>query len=280
MKLMVEKNTRGINLSPNSPQSQSKTFNSNSHKIKIKAILITQPKPETDKNPYFDLARKHNVVVEFKPFIHLEGITAKEFRKQKINPIDYNALIFTSRSAVDQYFKLCDELRVKMSPDAKYYCMTESIALYLQKYILFRKRKVFFGDGTFQGLTEIIEKHRDGEKFLIPCSDIHKADISDFLRKKKYEFAEGIIFKTVPVELIEQEIRKYDLIVFFTPSGVTALKQNFPDFQQKALRLGAFGPLTTQAVLNAGLQLNIQAPAPAAPSMTMALDNYLSGNIH
>jgi uroporphyrinogen-III synthase len=278
MKLMVGKNTREINTSAD--LSQAKPLNNNSHKIKIKAILITQPKPETDKNPYFDLARKHNVLVEFKPFIHLEGISAKEFRKQKINPADYNALIFTSRSAVDQFFKLCDELRVKMSPDAKYYCMTESIALYLQKYILFRKRKVFFGDGTFQGLTEIIEKHRDGEKFLIPCSDIHKADISDFLRKKKYEFAEGVIFKTVPVELTEQEIRKYDLIVFFTPSGVTALKQNFPDFQQKTLRLGAFGPLTTQAVINAGLELNIQAPAPAAPSMTMALDNYLSGNGH
>ncbi|MBA2406385.1 MAG: uroporphyrinogen-III synthase [Chitinophagales bacterium] len=275
---MVGKNTREINTSAD--LSQAKPLNNNSHKIKIKAILITQPKPETDKNPYFDLARKHNVLVEFKPFIHLEGISAKEFRKQKINPADYNALIFTSRSAVDQFFKLCDELRVKMSPDAKYYCMTESIALYLQKYILFRKRKVFFGDGTFQGLTEIIEKHRDGEKFLIPCSDIHKADISDFLRKKKYEFAEGVIFKTVPVELTEQEIRKYDLIVFFTPSGVTALKQNFPDFQQKTLRLGAFGPLTTQAVINAGLELNIQAPAPAAPSMTMALDNYLSGNGH
>ena len=162
MKLMVEKNTRQVKTTSESRQAQSKTNNGNSDKLAIKTILITQPKPENDKNPYFDLARKHSITVDFKPFIHLEGITAKEFRKQKINPAEFNALIFTSRSAVDQFFKLCDELRVKMSADAKYYCMTEAIALYLQKYILFRKRKVFFGDGTFQGLTEIIEKHRDG----------------------------------------------------------------------------------------------------------------------
>src|SRR4030095_10992827 len=222
-------------------------LNGAAEKMRIRSILITQPRPENDRNPYFDLARKHGISIDFKPFIHLEGISAKEFRKQKVNPSEFNALIFTSRSAVDQFFKLCDELRVKMSPDAKYYCMTEAIALYLQKYILFRKRKVFFGDGTFQGLTEIIEKHRDGEKFLIPCSDTHKSDISDYLRKKKYEFAEAVIFKTVSVELSEKELRKYDMIVFFTPAGVGALKQNFPDFQQKNIKIGAFGPLTSPA---------------------------------
>lgn len=276
MKLMVEKKPGHVKIHADSKHQQAKPVNGNSAKLKIKTILITQPKPETDKNPYFDLARKHNMIVEFKPFIHLEGVGAKEFRKQKINPADYNAFIFTSRGAVDQFFKLCDELRVKISPDAKYYCMTESIALYLQKYILFRKRKVFFGDGTFQGLTEIIEKHRDGEKFLIPYSDNHKSDISDYLRKKKYDFAEAVIFKTVPVELTEKEIRKYDMIVFFTPTGVIALKQNFPDFQQKNLKIGAFGPVTSQAVIDAGLHLDLQAPAPASPSMTMAIDNYLS----
>ena len=148
----------------------------------------------------------------------------------------------------------------------------------LQKYILFRKRKVFFGDGTFQGLTEIIEKHRDGEKFLIPCSDTHKSDTSDYLRKKKYEFAEAIIFKTVAVDLTEEEIRKYDLVVFFTPTGVHALKQNFPNFRQESIRIGAFGPVTSQAVIDAGLNLDIQAPAPQSPSMTMAIDNYLNRN--
>jgi uroporphyrinogen-III synthase len=280
MKSMVEKNMRQHKGEEASMSQQTRSVNGTGSKAKVKSILITQPKPENDKNPYFELAKKHNIIIDFKPFIHLEGITAKEFRKQKVNPAEFNSLIFTSRSSVDQYFKLCDELRVKMSPDAKYYCMTEAIALYLQKYILFRKRKVFFGDGTFQGLTEIIEKHRDGEKFLIPCSDYHKSDISDYLRKKKYEFSEAVIFKTVSVELAEKEIRKYDMIVFFTPAGVTALKHNFPDFQQKNLKIGAFGPITTQAIIDAGLFLEVQAPAPAAPSMTMAIDIYLSANGH
>lgn len=276
MKLMVEKNTRQVKTAADSNTTPSKPINGNSAKSGIKSILITQPKPENDKNPYFELARKHNISVDFKPFIHLEGVTAKEFRKQKINPADFSALIFTSRSAVDQFFKLCDDLRVRMSPDAKYYCMTEAIALYLQKYILFRKRKVFFGDGTFQGLTEIIEKHRDGEKFLMPCSDNHKSDTSDYLRKKKYEFAEAVIFKTVSVELTEAELRRYDMVVFFTPTGVNALKQNFPDFKQKSLKIGAFGPVTAQAVMDAGLHIDLVAPAPQAPSMTMAIDNYLN----
>lgn len=273
---MVDKNTRQVKTAADSSTTPSKPINGNSAKSGIKSILITQPKPENDKNPYFELARKHNISVDFKPFIHLEGVTAKEFRKQKINPADFSALIFTSRSAVDQFFKLCDDLRVRMSPDAKYYCMTEAIALYLQKYILFRKRKVFFGDGTFQGLTEIIEKHRDGEKFLMPCSDNHKSDTSDYLRKKKYEFAEAVIFKTVSVELTETELRRYDMVVFFTPTGVNALKQNFPDFKQKSLKIGAFGPVTAQAVMDAGLHIDLLAPAPQAPSMTMAIDNYLN----
>ena len=276
MKLMVDKNTRQVKTAADSSTTPSKPINGNSAKSGIKSILITQPKPENDKNPYFELARKHNISVDFKPFIHLEGVTAKEFRKQKINPADFSALIFTSRSAVDQFFKLCDDLRVRMSPDAKYYCMTEAIALYLQKYILFRKRKVFFGDGTFQGLTEIIEKHRDGEKFLMPCSDNHKSDTSDYLRKKKYEFEEAVIFKTVSVELTETELRRYDMVVFFTPTGVNALKQNFPDFKQKSLKIGAFGPVTAQAVMDAGLHIDLLAPAPQAPSMTMAIDNYLN----
>ncbi|HUM47023.1 MAG TPA: uroporphyrinogen-III synthase [Chitinophagales bacterium] len=279
MKLMVEKNTRQVKISAEPSANSSKPINGNGAKPNIKSILITQPKPENDKNPYFELAKKHNISVEFKPFIHLEGVSAKEFRKQKINPAEYSALIFTSRSAVDQFFKLCDVLRVRMSPDAKYYCMTEAIALYLQKYILFRKRKVFFGDGTFQGLTEIIEKHRDGEKFLMPCSDNHKSDTSDYLRKKKYEFAEAVIFKTVSVELTEEEIRKYDMVVFFTPTGVNALMYNFPEFEQKSIKIGAFGPFTSQAVIDAGLHLDLQAPAPQSPSMTMAIDNYLSGII-
>jgi len=261
-------------------QQASKTMNGSSNLSAIKAILITQAKPENDKNPYSDLARKFGLTIEFKPFIHLEPLTAKEFRRWKINPAEYTAVIFTSRGAVDQFFKLCDELRAKISPDLKYYCMSEAIALYLQKYILYRKRKVFHGDGTFPGIIEVIEKHYDGDKFLIPCSDNHKADFSDYFKKKKYEFAEAVIFKTVPVELSERELRKFDMVVFFTPAGVAALQQNFPGFKQKGILIGAFGPLTSQAVVNAGMKLDVQAPAPGTPSMTMAIENYLQKNGH
>ncbi|MFI5135478.1 MAG: uroporphyrinogen-III synthase [Chitinophagales bacterium] len=244
----------------------------------VKSILITQPKPENDKNPYTDLARKFGLTIEFKPFIHLEPLSPREFRKWKINPADYTAVIFTSRGAVDQFFKLCDELRVKISADLKYYCMSEAIALYLQKYILYRKRKVFHGDGTFQGITEVIEKHYDGEKFLIPCSDNHKSDFSDYFRKMKYIYAEAVIFKTVAATIAEKELRKFDMVVFFTPAGVNALRQNFPSFRQRGMKIGAFGPLTSQAVIDAGLKLDVQAPAPGTPSMTMAIENYLQNN--
>jgi uroporphyrinogen-III synthase len=278
MKLTATKVSQRVNTKALLNSSNTKSINGSSHKLQIKSILIAQPKPENDKNPYTDLARKHKLTIDFKPFIHLEGVLPREFRKMKINPIDYAAVVFTSRSAVDQYFKLIDELRAKISPEGKYYCMTEAIALYLQKYILYRKRKVFFGDGTLQGMIEIIEKHRDREKFLIPCSDTHKSEIAEYLRKKKYENAEAVIFKTVAVELRQEEIYKYDMIVFFSPGGVQSLLQNFSDFKQKNLKIGAFGPLTAQAVFSAGLRLDVQAPAPGAPSMTMAIDNYLSGN--
>lgn len=250
-------------------------MNGSPNRTPVKSILITQPKPENDRNPYADLARKFGLNIEFKPFIHLEPLSAKDFRKWRINPADFTAVVFTSRSAVDQFFKLCDELRVKVSADMKYYCMGEAIALYLQKYILYRKRKVFHGDGTFAGLTEIIEKHYDGEKFLVPCSDNHKADLSDYFTRKSYAFAEAVIFKTVPVQISEKELRRFDLVVFFTPAGVQAMKQNFPDFRQRSLQFGAFGAQTTQAAVEAGLKLSIQAPAPGTPSMTMAIESFL-----
>ena len=273
MKVTAEKAPRQVNPSVKTPPA--KPMNG-SDKLKIQHILITQAKPENDKNPYADLARKHGIQIEFKPFIHLEPVPAKDFRKLKINPENYTSVIFTSRNAVDQYFKLCDELRAKISPDGKYCCMTEAIALYLQKYILYRKRKVFFGDGTFQGLFDVIEKHRDEDKYLITCSDNHKSDIADYLRRKKYEFAEAVIFKTVPVILSEKELRNFNLIVFFTPGGVQALRQNFPLFKQRGIKFGAFGPLTSQAAIDAGFQVEVLAPAPGIPSMTMALDQYLS----
>jgi uroporphyrinogen-III synthase len=276
MKLAVTKVSPQLNTKALLTNQVAQSLNGSLKKIPVNSILIAQPKPESDKNPYTDLARKHRLVIDFKPFVHLEGVSAKEFRKLKINPADYAAVVFTSRSAVDQYFKLIDDLRAKISPDGKYYCMTEAIALYLQKYILYRKRKVFFSDGTLKGMIEIIEKHRTGEKFLIPVSDTHKSDIAEYLKKKRYEYADAVIFKTVAAELSEKELRKYDMLILFSPGGVQALLQNFADFKQKNLKIGAFGPLTAQAVISAGLSLDLQAPAPGAPSMIMAIDSYLS----
>ncbi|MEO5675588.1 MAG: uroporphyrinogen-III synthase [Chitinophagales bacterium] len=276
MKLEAVKVSRKKTVKPILTKTDRPALNGTLEKVKINSLLIAQPKPENDKNPYTDLARKHRLTIDFKPFIHLQGVEARDFRKLKINPASYEAVVFTSRSAVDQYFKLVDDLRAKISPDGKYYCMTESIALYLQKYILYRKRKVFYSDGTLQGMIEIIEKHRAGEKFLVPISDTHKSDVAEYLRKKKYEYAAAVIFKTVAAELSEKELRKYDMIVFFSPGGVQALTQKVQNFKQKNLKIGAFGPLTARAVMDAGLRLDVQAPAPGSPSMCMAIDHYLS----
>ncbi len=276
MKIADQKTSPSVATKSLQKKKNGNPVNGSSSKTKIKSILIGQPKPENDKNPYTDLARKHRVTIDFKPFIHLEGVEARDFRKLKINPVDYEAVVFTSRGAVDQYFRLIDDLRAKISPDGKYYCMTEAIALYLQKYILYRKRKVFYGDGTLQGMIEIIEKHRAGEKFLVPISDTHKSDVAEYLRKKRYDHAEAVIFKTVPAELSEKELTQYDMIVFFSPSGVQAMKPNFREFRRRNIKIGAFGPLTSQAISAAGLHPDVQAPAPGAPSMTMAIDNYLS----
>lgn len=260
------------------PQAPVQVAPSNKNNIsvpRVNAVLITQPKPETEKNPYSELAKKYHVSIDFKPFIHLEGVSTKEFRKYRLHPADYNAVIFTSRSAVDQFFKLCDELRVKMPGETRYFCMSEAIALYLQKYILYRKRKVFYGDGTLKGIATEIVKHRTDEKYLFPCSDNHKPDIVNFLRERNYEFAEIVILKTVPAKLETQDL-KYDLVVFFSPSGVQAIKQNFPGFQQAKLRMGAFGELTMKALEGEGFHLAVKAPVPEAPSMTMALEQYLA----
>ena len=242
---------------------------------KVKSILITQAKPENDKNPYFSLAERYKINIDFKPFIHLEGIESRDFRRLKINPHDYQAIIFTSRGMVDQFFKLMDELRIKLSENMRYYCMTEAIALYLQKYILFRKRKVFFGDGTFKRFIQELLHHRESESYLIPCSDNHKPDLPEFLTKSKFSFSEAVIFNTVPAQLSEKEIFKYDMIIFFSPSGVHSLLHNFKNISAKKLRFGTFGPVTTQAMLDNNLKLDLVAPVTEAPSMTMALELYL-----
>jgi uroporphyrinogen-III synthase len=242
--------------------------------LKVKSILVTQPKPETDKSPYFDLAKKYTVKVDFREFIHVEGIPAKDFRKERVNLMDYGAVIMTSRNAVDHYFRMCSEMRVTVPDTMKYFCISESTAYYLQKYVQYRKRKIFHGKQTFNDLIDVIKKHKE-EKFLYPCTDIHKEDIPEILDKHNIQYTKAILYKTVCSDLSDLDNVTYDVIVFFSPSGITSLFKNFPKFKQNKTRLAAFGPTTAKAILDAGLKVNIQAPKPGTPSMTMALEEYI-----
>jgi uroporphyrinogen-III synthase len=245
----------------------------------IKKILITQPRPETDKSPYFELAKKYNVDLDFHPFIRLDGISAKEFRKQKIEISNYTAVIFTSRNAIDHFFRMCDEMKVNISQDTKYFCITEAVALYLQKFILYRKRKVFYGvDGTNKSMFDVINKHKENEKFLYPCSENQQDnEIVNWLKTHNCGFATPFMYRTISndvKEIIGQN--NYDIICFFTPSGVKSLFDNVPGFNQNGTRIGAFGNNTSKAVEQAGLTLDIVAPQPKMPSMVAALEQYLS----
>jgi len=241
---------------------------------RVKTILVTQPKPETDKSPYFDLAKKCNVKIDFRSFIHVEGISAKEFRKEKINILDHTAVIMTSRNAVDNFFRLCTEMRVTVPETMKYFCISESTAFYLQKYVQYRKRKIFYGNQKFIELLDVIKKNK-AEKFLLLCSDIHKDEIPEVLDDQKIDYTKAVIYRTVCSDLSDLEDVKYDMLVFFSPSGIKSLYQNFPNFSQGATRIAAFGPTTAAAVNEAGLILDIHAPQPQAPSMTMAIEQYL-----
>lgn len=242
--------------------------------MKVKTILVTQPKPETDKSPYFDLAKKYNLKIDFRPFIYVEGISAKEFRKDRVNIIDHTAVIMTSRNAVDHYFRICTEMRVNVPDTMKYFCISESTAYYLQKYVLYRKRKIFHGKQNINDLIGLIKKHKD-EKFLLPCSDISKEEISEVLDQQGIKYTKAVLYKTVCTDLSDLAKVNYDALVFFSPSGITSLFENFPKFKQNKTRIAAFGPTTAKAVLDAGLKLDIQAPTPSAPSMTMALEEYI-----
>ncbi|WP_349315910.1 uroporphyrinogen-III synthase [Chitinophaga sp. MM2321] len=208
----------------------------------------------------------------------MEGLPAKEFRKQKIDILTYTAVIFTSRNSVDHFFRICEEMKVKVSQDCKYFCITEAVALYLQKFILYRKRKVFYGaDGSTKGVLEVMNKHRDNEKFLFPSSDSQKKDIEEWLKANKCEYATATLYKTVSNDVTAILAGTvYDMIVFFSPSGVRSLFENVPQFEQNGTRIGAFGPSTSAAVEEAGLRLDVKAPAPQAPSMAAALDQYLA----
>ncbi|MEY4595040.1 MAG: hypothetical protein RIQ47_1450 [Bacteroidota bacterium] len=241
---------------------------------KVKTILVTQPKPETEKSPYFDLAKKHSLKIDFRPFIQVEPISAKDFRKDKVNIPEHTAVILTSRNAADHFFRICNELRITVPETMKYFCVSESTAYYLQKFVVYRKRKIFFGKQTINDLMDVLKKHKK-EKFLVPCTDIHKQEIFETLDAHSIDYTKAVIYKTVASDLSDLEKVNYDVLVFFSPSGITSLLKNFPKFKQNTTRIAAFGPATAQAVLDAGLRLDIQAPVPAAPSMTMALEQYI-----
>jgi uroporphyrinogen-III synthase len=246
---------------------------------KARKILISQPKPESDKSPYFDLERKHHVELVFLPFIKLEGIPAREFRKQKIDILFYTAVIFTSRNAIDHFFRTCEEMKISIGQDTKYFCITEAVALYLQKFILYRKRKVFYGaDGTNKSMFEVINKHKENEKFLYVCSENQQDnEIVGWMKNNKCEFQLGFMYRSISND-IRHVIEKidYDVICFFTPSGVKSLFDNMPDFKQNGTVIGAFGSNTSKAVEEAGLNLEIKVPSPQRPSMCAALDQFLS----
>lgn len=243
----------------------------------VTKILITQPKPENDKSPYFELARKHNIDLVFHPFIKLEGIPAKDFRRQKIDIHYYTAIIFTSRNAIDHFFRISEEMKINISQDMKYFCITEAVALYLQKFILYRKRKVFYGaDGTNKSMFDVINKHKETEKFLYVCSENQQDnEIVNWLKNNNCEFALAFMYRTVSNEISSVMECEYDVICFFTPSGVKSLFDNIPAFSQKDTLIGSFGNNTSKAIEDAGLQLTIKAPAPQAPSMVAALEQYL-----
>ena len=249
--------------------------------LNIKRLLVSQPKPTSEKSPYFDLAEKYGVEIEFRPFIKVEPLTSKEFRQQKISILDYSAVVFTARTGIDHFFRLCEELRVTIPETMKYFCMSESIAVYLQKYIVYRKRKIFFGaSGKLDDLITIIAKHPK-EKYLVPVSDVHKDDLRLKLEAKKIDFTEAVMYRTVSDDFKADESFDYDMLVFFSPAGISSLLKNFPNFNQKDIRIGCFGPTTAKAVKDAGLRLDVEAPTPEAPSMTAALEQYLkkeSGN--
>jgi len=241
---------------------------------KVKSILVTLPKPENNKSPYFELAEKYNLKLDFRGFIHVEGVPAREFRKEKINLADYTAVIFMSRNAVDHFFRICEEMRYEVPADLKYFCISETIALYLQKYIQYRKRKIFFGKQTLQDLEEVLKKHSK-EKFLYPCADVSSEEALSWMQENGYDYTPAVLFRTVVSDLSDLKDVFYDILVFFSPSSVQSLFENFPDFKQNDTRLAAFGPSTHQAMLDRGLIVDIEAPTPDAPSMTMAVEQYI-----
>ena len=241
----------------------------------IKKILVSQPKPSSEKSPYFDIAERHHVEIVFRPFIKVEGVSAKEFRQQKISLSEFTAIVFTSRHAIDHFFGLAKELRFPVPEDMKYFCITEQVALYIQKYVQYRKRKIFYGStGKFADLIPTMAKHKT-ERYFVPLSDVHSDEIAQMLDEKKLKHTEGVMYRTVPNDFVGDEPFDYDLLVFFSPSGVQSLLQTFPNFKQGDMAIACFGPTTAKAIRDAGLRLDLEAPTPKYPSITSALNAFI-----
>ena len=246
----------------------------------VKKILISQPKPTSDKSPYYDIEKQFGVNFVFRPFFKVEGLSTKEFRQQKISILDHTAIVFTSRNAIDHFFRLAKELRLTIPDTMKYFCITETVALYIQKYVQYRKRKVFFGEtGKIESLVPTMIKHK-GEKYLVPLSSVHNDSIATMLDAKKLQHTECVMYRTVSNDFTEEEKAAfdYDMLIFSSPTGMKALKKNFPDFEQGDIRIGAFGPATAKEVVAEGFRLDLEAPSKEYPSMTSALQAYLKKN--
>lgn len=243
--------------------------------MKIKKILVSQPQPsDQEKSPYTELAEKHNLKIDFRPFSYVEGASVKDFRASRIDILAHGAVIFTSKTAIDHFFRICEEMRVVVPDTMKYFCMSESTAFYLQKYIVYRKRKIFYGKGTFPEMIDLLMKHKE-EKFLLPLSDNHKPEIPKLLDKNKLKYTKAILYRNVSSDLSDLAGVKYDIFVFYSPSCIKSLQTNFPDFKQDDIKIASFGNSTAKAVKDAGLRLDIQAPLPQFPSMTMALEYFI-----
>ena len=247
--------------------------------MKIKKILVSQPKPTTEKSPYFDISEKYNVKIDFRPFIKVEPILAKEFRTQRISILDHTAIIFNARHGIDHFFRLCEEMRITVPETMKYFCISETVAVYLQRYIHYRKRKVFYGaTGKLAELVVIMNKHLD-EKYLFITSDVQNEDTLAALEKSKITLNKAIMYKTVSNDFGPEEEFNYDMLIFFSPIGIASLLKNFPNFDQGEIQIGCFGATTAQAVRDANLRIDIEVPLPGVPSMTMAIDNFLKENL-
>ena len=247
--------------------------------MKVKKVLVSQPKPSSEKSPYFEIAEKYGVEIVFRPFIKVEGLSAKEFRQSKISISDYTAVIFTARTAIDHFFRLCEEMRITIPDTMKYFCTTESIALYLQKYIIYRKRKIFHGNtGKLDDLLPFLMKHNK-EKFLYAISSVHKEEDLNILDKNNINYTKAVMYRTVSNDFAPEENFDYDMLLFFSPSGIDSLLKNCPDFKQEDIKIGCFGATTAKAVRDAGFRLDIEAPTAKTPSMTAALEMYLKNEM-